>query len=443
MYTKELKEQQFSFWHNNFFLKPELDKNNIIIKTANTLNWQSLSDKLSRFYCQNNGRPTKPARAKIGLLILKHLYQLSDKEVVDFLKPNFYAQYLCDVSFKEAQSFIDSSTLTYFRKQIGSEGIRLIEEELLNILKSNNRLRGKKLIVDTTVAPSAIAYPTDINLLEKVRVKAIKFLEQAKELGAKTYRTYKRTARKTYLSYQKIRKHSTRQRRKIQRKLIAFAGRNIGQLKQAASILAKNAKSKSAETFTKAKEFLSLADKIIEQQRNVYKGKPVKGRIVSTWAAHVRPMVRGKFPVNVEFGPKVLLNLKNGFLFLAGLYFENVSDTALLIPAINYNQKLLGYIPTQLSTDRGFYSRDNIQYCQDIGIKKIAVEIRGKHLPQEKQPPYLKRLRKCRCAIEAKISLAKRKFGLGRVNYRIKDGEEIWTRLGLIAMNLKLALSSA
>lgn len=37
MYTKELKQKQYSFLHNNFFLKPELDQNHIIIKIANSL----------------------------------------------------------------------------------------------------------------------------------------------------------------------------------------------------------------------------------------------------------------------------------------------------------------------------------------------------------------------------------------------------------------------
>lgn len=59
----------------------------------------------------DNGRPAKPARAKVGLLILKHLYQFSDEELVDLLKRDIYAQYLCDISLKEAKDFINSSTL--------------------------------------------------------------------------------------------------------------------------------------------------------------------------------------------------------------------------------------------------------------------------------------------------------------------------------------------
>jgi IS5 family transposase len=445
MYSKESMEHQYSFSHNKFFLKPKLDENEILFKIAESIDWCSLSDKFAKFYCTNNGRPTKPSRLKIGLHIIKHLKTLSDEETIAFLKQNIYAQYLCDVSIEEAKNPIDPSALSRFRTTIGTEGVKLIEKEILRILKKNKLIKGKKLIIDTTVVPSCIKYPTDINLLETVRNKAVQLLDQAKQFGAKAYRTYKRTARKVYLSYQKVRKHTVRQRKKTQKKLIQFTSRNIRQLKSCAKSLAKKAKEtkqETIETFSeKVNGFLSIADNIIYQQRNIYNGDPVKKRIVSTWATHIRPMVRGKYPVDVEFGPKVLLNLKNGFLFLAGLYFENVSDTALLIPAIEENKKLLGYLPTQVSTDRGFYSAENKSYCQELGIKKIAIEKRGKHKTDSDPPPYLARLRRERCAIEAKISLAKRKFGLNRINYRIKGGEEIWTRLSLAAMNLNLGFS--
>lgn len=184
MYTKESKENQFSFTHD-WFVVPELDENHELIKIAKTIDWVSLSDKLAKFYSPDNGRPTKPSRAKIGLLILKHLYRLSDVDV-----------------------------------------------EVLATLKKTKLLKGKKLICDTTIVSSPIAYPTDINLLEKVRLSAIKFLDQAKQFGVKTYRTYKRTAQKFYIQYQKIRHHTTKFRKKTQKRLIQFASRNIRQLQE-------------------------------------------------------------------------------------------------------------------------------------------------------------------------------------------------------------------
>ncbi|PIW67667.1 MAG: hypothetical protein COW10_04620 [Candidatus Omnitrophica bacterium CG12_big_fil_rev_8_21_14_0_65_42_8] len=442
MYTQESKNHQYSFTHD-WFVVPKLDDNHELVKISKAIDWTALSDKLAKFYCPDNGRPTKPSRAKVGLLILKHLYRLSDDDLVDIIKRDLYAQYLCDVSFSEAVKFIHSTTLVKFRKKIGLSGIKLIEEEVLNSLKRTKLLKGRKLVCDTTVVPSNISYPTDISLLEKVRVKAVKYLEKAKQFGADTCRTYKRTARKIFITYQKIRHHTIQSRRRAQKKILQFSQRNATQLKNALEKIsqqADNSLSKVKEQFLKeAQQFLDTASSIVEQQKNIYKKLPVKERIVSVHQPHLRPMVRGKYPVEVEFGPKILLNLKNNFLFLEHLSFNNTSDSQLLNDSLKGYQERFGNLPTQLAADRGFWSKDNYQLAEDLKIKKIAIENKGKS-SYLKGKPFRERLRRLRCSIEAKISLGKRKYGLGRIRYTMPQGEEIWIRLGLMAMNLKTSV---
>jgi len=442
MYTKD-DEHQYSF-KNDWFMVPEVDKNHEIIKIADAIDWASLSDRLAKFYCPDNGRPTKPSRAKVGLLMLKHLNGLSDETVVDTLKRDLYAQYLCDVSLKEAQKFINSSTLTYFRKQIGPEGVKLIEAEVLNTLKKTKIMRGRRLVTDTTVMPVNIAYPTDINLLDKIRRKAVEYIGKAKDFGAKTYRTYQRTARKVVITYQKVRKHTIKSRRRVQKKLLQFSGRNIEQLNDAIKTAKESSTpvtQKPKEQFIKkAEQFLQTANNILAQQKQIYQNKKVNQRIVSVHKTHVRPMVRGKYPVEVEFGPKILLNLQGDCLFLEDVQFNNVADSQLLEKSIQGYKERFGKMPTQLAADRGFWSKANRQLAEDLGIKKIAIENKGKSNYLKGQP-FRERLRRLRCKIEAKISLAKRKHGLGRCLYSIEHGEEIWARLGLMTMNLKMAFA--
>ncbi len=440
MYTKT-NEHQYSF-KNDWFMVPDVDRNHEIIKIADALDWASLSEKLARFYCPDNGRPTKPSRAKVGLLMLKHLYKHSDDSVVDMLKRDIYAQYLCDVSLKEAQKFINPSTLTYFRKQIGAEGVKLIEQEALEALKKTKPPRGRRLVTDTTVMPVNIAYPTDVTLLDKVRRKAVAWLRQAKEFGVKTYRTYQRTARKVVIQYQKVRTHTVQTRRRVQKKLLQFSRRNVEQLTQAVETIKTSVQptiSKAKEQFIKeTAKFLKTAREILVQQKQVYHGQKVRERIVSVHKTHIRPMVRGKYPVDVEFGPKLLVNLQDDYLFLEDVQFNNVSDTQLLEKSIQSYKERFHKLPTQLAADRGFWSKDNKQLAEDYGIKKIAMENKGKS-NYLKGKPFKERLRRLRCKIEAKISLAKRRHGLDRCLYSIQHGEEIWARLGLTAMNLKMA----
>lgn len=449
MYTKESRDEQLNLFSDKL-LAPFLDSENELFKITKTLDWVKLSDKLSEFYSPDNGRPSKPSRLKIGLLILKHLYKLSDKDTLKTLKENIYAQYLCNISLEGTKHCLNSSTLTYFRKQIGLKGIKFIEEEVLCSLKRAKLLKNKILVCDTTVTPSNISYPTDVSLLEKVRQKAVKYLETAKELGARTYRAYKRTAKKVFVQYQKIRHHTIHTRRRVQKQLRQFAQRNIRQLKEAVNNIqsvTKNTSSQAADLIDKTKKqfteetqkFLDTASKILTQQKDIYQEIPVKERIVSVNQPHIRPMVRGKYPIEVEFGPKILLNLKNNFLFLEHLSFNNTSDSQLLDISIKGYQERFGSLPTQLAADRGFWSKENRQLAENYAIKKIAIENKGKS-SYLKGKPFRERLRRLRCSIEARISLAKRKYGLDRIRYTMSQGEEMWVRLGLIAMNLKTSV---
>ena len=83
MYIEQ--EKQLSFTHG-WFEVPQLDQEHKLIKISHAINWESLLSRLSKFYHNSFGRPTKPARAKVGLLIVKHLYRLSDREAISELK---------------------------------------------------------------------------------------------------------------------------------------------------------------------------------------------------------------------------------------------------------------------------------------------------------------------------------------------------------------------
>ncbi len=70
-------------------------------------------------YCQDNGRPGKPIRLMCGLLILKHLRNLSDKSLVEQWSENAYYQYFCGMQEFSPYAPWASSELVHFRQRIG------------------------------------------------------------------------------------------------------------------------------------------------------------------------------------------------------------------------------------------------------------------------------------------------------------------------------------
>ena len=73
-----------------------------------------LKNAFSPLYCSNNGRPAHPIRLMCGLLILKHLRNVSDEMVVSQWSENAYYQYFCGgLEFMPKQP-CDASELVHF-----------------------------------------------------------------------------------------------------------------------------------------------------------------------------------------------------------------------------------------------------------------------------------------------------------------------------------------
>ena len=68
-----------------------------------------------------------------GLLILKHLRNLSDESVVEQWRENAYCQYFCGMQEFTPGALCSSSELVHFRHRIGEKGIELIFQESIRV----------------------------------------------------------------------------------------------------------------------------------------------------------------------------------------------------------------------------------------------------------------------------------------------------------------------
>ncbi len=102
-----------------------LDSNDPLIALADTINWDSFEKSFAKYY-SDKGRPAKPIRLMVGLLILKQLENLSDENIVLQWKRNPYYQYFCGMQEYVPALPCDATELVKFRKRIGKEGIEEI-----------------------------------------------------------------------------------------------------------------------------------------------------------------------------------------------------------------------------------------------------------------------------------------------------------------------------
>ena len=185
-------------------LEDMLSHQHPLFQLSNKINWESFENAFSPLYCNNNGRPAHPIRLMCGLLILKHLRNVSDEMVVFQWSENAYYQYFCGgLEFMPKQP-CDASELVHFRNRIGEEGMELILAESIRVnTDHDDEDHFDTAFIDSTVQEKNITYPTDAKLHKKIIKNVLKIVHD-KSLPLR--QSYTRTLKGIYRS-QRFRNH--------------------------------------------------------------------------------------------------------------------------------------------------------------------------------------------------------------------------------------------
>jgi len=109
------------------------------------------------------GRPSVPAAQILRLFYLKDRYQLADRVLIQEVADSFHWRRFCH--FGVADPLPHPTTLTYWRRRLGPEGIAAINRAVTARLPAEKIVRGRRLRRDSTVTEADIHHPTDASLL--------------------------------------------------------------------------------------------------------------------------------------------------------------------------------------------------------------------------------------------------------------------------------------
>ena len=146
-------------------LSDMLNQSHPLYQLADKIDWEKFETAFQPLYCQDNGRPGKPIRLMCGMLILKHLRNLSDESLVEQWSENAYYQYFCGMQEFTPYAPCASSELVHFRQRIGEKGVELIFQESIRVNNENDDdHHHDTAFIDSTVQEKNITYPTDAKL---------------------------------------------------------------------------------------------------------------------------------------------------------------------------------------------------------------------------------------------------------------------------------------
>ena len=169
MYTKPTRSNQQTMFFN---LESQLNQKHPLYLLSNKIDWRVFEEAFSPLYCEDNGRPCKPIRRMVGLLILKHVRNVSDESVVEQWQENVYYQYFCGEQELQTGVPCTPTELVAFRKRIGESGMELILKESVRVNDDHDET--DRAFIDSTVQEKNVTFPTDAKLTRKIIGRVLK-----------------------------------------------------------------------------------------------------------------------------------------------------------------------------------------------------------------------------------------------------------------------------
>lgn len=393
-------------------LEDLLNPEDSLYKLSNKLPWEDLEKEFAPLYSKI-GRPSKPVRLMVSLLLLKQIYNLGDETVVSAWVHNPYWQYFSGFTTFQWNFPIEPTDLVHFRKRIGKDGLEKIFKVSID-LHGKSSLE-KEVVIDTTVQEKNITYPTDVKLHKKIIDKCVKI---ATSENITLRQSYKRISKQLVIDQRGARsKNGKVKAKKSARKLKTIAGRLTRELRRKLT----------DELIVKHEVELKLFERVLAQK------KGDKNKMYSLHEPEVYCMSKGKAHKRFEFGSKVSITLtKNSGVAVGACNFEeNIYDGHTLPEVLEQTKRLTGKEPKVAIVDRGYR-----------GVSRVGkTEIIKPMNPKKNATPYektkaRKRFRR-RAAIEPIIGHLKQDFRLSRNYLKGTNGDMANVILSATAYNLK------
>jgi len=395
-------------------LEEIINKEHPLVRLSESINWKSLEEKLTEKYSEKMGAPGKEIRLMVGLQYLKYMYNESDEMIVQKFVENPYYQFFCGNEYFEHSLPIDSSSMTRFRKRMGSETIDDLFKETVRSAERSNQLKEKDfehLNVDTTVQQKAISFPTDSKLYYKMLEELV---DQAQKRGIVLRQSYKFVSKKA-LTKQAGYAHAKQMNRarKMTKKLKTYLGRVYRELTRKASAI--------DEELT---EKLAMAESLLNQS------KDSKNKLYSIHAPEVECISKGKAHKRYEFGCKVSMatTSKNNWVVAIGSHHGNPYDGHTLKQSIEKAEEITNWKAKNVTVDLGYRGHDYDGQARVNIANRLTMKNKAKSLIK-----WLKR----RSAIEPIFGHLKSDNRLERNLLKGKEGDHINAVLAACGFNLR------
>jgi len=396
-----------------------------LVRLAQAIDWPVLEARFGTVYSDGAGMPPLPTRLMAGLAILKHTFNLSDEALCERWVENPYFQYLCGEEFFRHELSFDRSSMTRWRQRMGEERIGALLQESLAVAVKTGAMKPqdtRQVIVDTTVQPKDVMFPTDAKLIHRARERLVRL---AKKMGLDLRQTYIRVGKFALIQHQRY-AHAKQFKRagKALRKLKTYLGRTVRDVERQIA---------GDEQLDAIFKWSLYQAKTVIAQRQRQRGR----KIYSLHADEVECIGKGKAHKPYEFGVKVsvatTLNRSKGgqFALHAAALPGNPYDGHTLATVIPDMEKMIGNELSRILADAGYRGHNAPE------SHKLRVFTSGQ---KRRLTPAIKRQMRRRSAVEPVIGHLKSEHRMDRNYLAGEQGDAVNAVLAAAGYNFSLLL---
>jgi IS5 family transposase len=400
----------------------------------------------------NKGRHGLTARQVVGALVLMRIKNWDYRELRERIADGVTLRQFTDFHYDKVPKH---DAFNRGINRLTPETLQYINEVFVGVAVELGLEDGSKLRVDTTVVETDIHHPTDNTLLwDVVRVLTRSVKQLAKTLKLRRIKGFCDRSRSAHRRMYEIQRMTTRQRHGQQtgkyRELIEITEEVVT---NATSAVETTATMHAADLPTALKiesiradieHYCGLGMRVIDQaRRRVLNGEqvPTAEKIYSIFEPHTDLIKRGKVRTPVEFGHKVFLaESAIGLITQYEVLKGNPVDEVHVIPSLQHHHRVFRRGPRVYSTDRGFFSEENVEACVIGGVTTVSIPQRGgSKTPQreahERSRPF-KDGQRFRAGVEGRISVLMRGRGMKRCLAQGAERFELLVGAAVLANNL-------
>lgn len=411
----EQETPQLEMWRQQ--LSNQLNPKHPLVVLGARMDWKWFEGQFSEGF-GDLGRAALPVRVVVGLLYLKHAENLSDEMLLERWVENPYWQHFCGFEHYQWKAPCDPSSLTRWRQRLGEEGCEKLLKETLRLameLRCLNVSHLREVIVDTTVQPKNVSYPTDARLLERVLKKVV---ASAQEQNLPLRQTYKRVSSRYVKKYSR---YAHAQQFKRARASIRGLKCRLGRVMRDVRRKSEQMNQPLSPTLVYR---LDLARRIHEQVLN----PSATSKVYSVHEPDVACIAKGKARQRYEFGSKVSIATSVHRTWVLGVrnFSGNPYDGSTFKEAIAGIERITGASVRRAFVDKGYRG------CQHWPAH-VEVFVSGRKRLSKRNARLLKR----RQAIEPIIGHIKQEHRLGRNFLKGTLGDVLNAWLSAIGFNFR------